>query len=162
VPGLVTEISSRNSPIGLQPITILANIIKQLYATLKTSRNAFALPPRTAVDYGDCKSRLILYLKVADGFKGWGFRPTNQKDFQHRASPYFVPIAVFICNRLRNECMGPTETFNAYNSALTFASAGKVGEKADRFNKDIIPDVAPKPEPTPTPPAPEPSKAWRN
>jgi hypothetical protein len=52
--------------------------------------------------------------------------------------------------------------FNACNSALTFASAGKVGEKADRFNKDIIPDVAPKPEPTPTPPAPEPSKAWRN
>jgi hypothetical protein len=124
--------------------------------------SAFALPPRTAVDYGDCKSRLILYLKVADGFKGWGFKPTNQKDFQHRASPYFVPIAVFICNRLQNECMGPTETFNACNSALTFASAGKVGEKADRFNKDIIPDVAPKPEPTPTPPAPEPSKAWRN
>jgi hypothetical protein len=58
--------------------------------------------------------------------------------------------------------MAPTETFNACNFALTLSLAEKVGEKVDRFNRGIMPHIAPKPEPTRTPPAAEPSKASQN
>jgi hypothetical protein len=129
------------------------------FATIVASSlaNAAALLPRAVADFGDCKTPLISYVRGADGLKGWGYKPTNQKDFPHGASPDFLAIADFICNRLRNECMAPMKTFSTCSWVTTFASVGKDDEKANLFNKGIMADLAPKPTPAPGPPAPKPT-----
>jgi hypothetical protein len=129
------------------------------FATIVASSfaDAAALLPRAVADFGDCTKPLISYVRGSDGLKGWGYKPTNQKDFPHGASPDFHAIADFICNRLRNECMAPKETVTTCNWVTTFSSAGKDDQKADLFNKGIMADLAPKPTQTPGPPAPKPT-----
>ncbi|KAF1834731.1 hypothetical protein BDW02DRAFT_568833 [Decorospora gaudefroyi] len=111
-----------------------------------------AVKPRAPYDFGSCGVPQISYVKGEDGLNGYGFKPTNQKDFPHGAAPDFVAIAQFICNRLKNECVASGETVALCRLTL-LASKKETDDaaKASVFNKWIKSDKDEEPSPKPKP-----------
>jgi len=115
-----------------------------------------ALDPRAISDFGDCSNPTIAYIKGADGLRGYGYTPANQKDFPHGATTDFAAISNFICRRLQNECLAPASTVGLCDWGALIGSTTKDQKAADAFNdnlmKNMAPDPNPKPEPSSKPP----------
>jgi hypothetical protein len=127
------------------------------------SASSVALDPRAISDFGDCSNPTIAYVKDADGMRGYGYTPANQKDFPHGATADFTAISDFICRRLQNECRAPASTVGLCDWGALIGLTAKDKQAADAFNENLMRDMtapAPAPNPAPNPsPAPSPSPA---
>ncbi|KAH7148976.1 hypothetical protein B0J13DRAFT_523632 [Dactylonectria estremocensis] len=96
-----------------------------------------ALIRRASPDLGVCTEPTIMYVENQDGMLGFGYKPTNNDNFPHGASPDIRSITDFICSNLQNVCRAPTESVDVCKTAAAAADGKEGQDAADAFNNAI-------------------------